>query len=114
MTVERYYGSVGDIQVFGVASVVANTSVPLDQEAAVQSVDFAATVVQVTLPDGSTSGTLSVPILDNQESEPLKVFQFTLTSVAGGIHSHETFMLTLCAYNCQIVCIILESLNHQD
>ena len=75
----------GDIQVFGMATVTANTSVPVDQEAAVEGVDFSTTTVQVTIPDGSTSGMLSVPIFDNQHSEPLKVFQFTLTSVAGGI-----------------------------
>lgn len=69
---------------FGIASVVANSSVPADQEAAVQGFDFSDTLVQVTIPDGSTSGILSVPVIDNQESGPLKVFQFTLTSVAGG------------------------------
>ena len=74
----------GDIQVFGMATVAANATVPPNQEAAVESTDFSATLVQVTIPDGSTSGALSVPVVDNQESGPLKVFQFTLTSVAGG------------------------------
>ena len=84
MTVQRYYGSMGDVQVFGIASMVANSSVPTDQEAAVQGTDFPVTLVQVTIPDGSTSGTLSVPVIDNQESGPLKVFQFKLSSVTGG------------------------------
>ena len=84
MTVQRYYGSMGDIQVFGMASMAANSSISTDQEAALQGTDFPATLVQVTIPDGSTSGTLSVPVIDNQESGPLKVFQFTLSSVAGG------------------------------
>ena len=89
MTVQRYYGSMGDIQVFGMATVVANTSVSVDQEAAMESVDFTASLVQVTIPDGSTSGTLSVPVIDNQESGPLKVFQFILTSVAGSKYTQS-------------------------
>lgn len=74
----------GNIQVFGMATVAANSTIPPNQEAAEESVDFAATLVQVTIPDGSTSGVLSVPVFDNQESGPLKLFQFNLTSVAGG------------------------------
>lgn len=74
----------GDIQVFGVATMIDNSSVPVDQEAALPSIDFSATLVQVSMPDGATSGVLSVPIIDNQVSGPLKVFNFTLTSVAGG------------------------------
>ena len=66
------------------AAVAPNSSVPDNQEAALESTDFAAILVTVTIPDGSTSGVLSVPVFDNQESGPLKVFQFTLTSVAGG------------------------------
>ena len=69
---------------FGMASMAANSSIPTDQEAALQGTDFPATRVQVTIPDGSTSGTLSVPVIDNQESGPLKVFWFMLSSVAGG------------------------------
>ena len=61
-----------------------NSSVPANQEAAVQNVDFTASIVQTTIPDGSTSGVISVPVLDNQVSGPLKVFQFTLTSVTAG------------------------------
>ena len=85
VNVQRYYGSMGDIQVFGVASVAPNTTVPSDQVAAVESIDFAATLVQVTIPDGSTSGVLSVPVFDNLESGPLKILRFTLTSVTGGM-----------------------------
>lgn len=69
---------------FGIATVAANSSVPDSQEAAVPGTDFTASLVQTTIPDGSTSAVLSVPITDNQESSPLKVFQFSLTSVAGG------------------------------
>ena len=71
---------------FGMATVAPNSNVPANQEAAVQGTDFTNTLVQVTIPDGSTSGVLSVPVIDNLESGPLKVFQFTLTSVAGGRH----------------------------
>ena len=100
MTVERYYGSMGDIQVSGIATAIANASVPSDQEAALPSIDFVGTVVQVTIPDGSTSGIISVPVFDNQESEPLKVFQFTLTSVTGGKSSwpFSHFLLTVSSY----------------
>lgn len=86
----------GDIQVFGVATMIDNSSVPVDQEAALPNTDFSATLVQVSIPDGDTSGVLSVPIIDNQVSGPLKVFNFTLTSVAGGrfqlklIHSYHS------------------------
>lgn len=69
---------------FGVATMIDNSSVPADQEAALEGTDFTTTIVQVSIPDGSTSGSLSVPIIDNQVSGPLKVFNFTLTSVAGG------------------------------
>ena len=82
----------GDIQVFGVASVAPNTTVPSDQLAAVESVDFAATLVQVTIPDGSTSGVLSVPVFDNLESGPLKIFQFTLASVTGGMCGRDSYV----------------------
>ena len=80
---------------FGLATVAANATLPANREPAVESVDFASTQVQVTIPDGSTSGTLSVPVFDNQESGPLKVFQFTLTSVAGGVHTYSTHLITL-------------------
>lgn len=69
---------------FGVATMIDNSSVPVDQEAALLGTDFSATLVQVSIPDGSTSGVLFVPIIDNQVSGPLKVFNFTLTTVAGG------------------------------
>lgn len=74
----------GDIQVYGMAMIAPNSSVPANQEAAVEGTDFTAALVQVTIPDGSTSGVIPVSVTDNQESGPLKVFQFVLTSVTGG------------------------------
>ena len=95
MTVERYYGSMGDIQVSGISAVVDNSSIPANQEAALQNIDFTASLVQVTIPDGSTSGTLSVPVIDNQESSPLKVFSFTLVSVTGGEFYRDTYSVCI-------------------
>lgn len=79
----------GDIQVYGMAMVAPNSSVPVNQEAAVAGTDFTAMLVQVTIPDGSTSGVIPVPVVDNEESGPLKVFQFVLTSVTGGKSVHQ-------------------------
>ena len=79
----RRYGSNGDITVTGMAMVAPSNSLPTNQEAAAEGTDFPVVSVSTTIPDGSTTGELKVPLMDNNLAGPVKVFQFTLTPFSG-------------------------------
>ena len=71
----------GEIQITGMATVVPSNSTPPNQEAAEEDSDFTTAPVSTIIPAGATTGVITLPLLDNEESSPLKVFEFTLVDV---------------------------------
>ena len=61
--------------------VAPGNSIPANQEAATVGTDFAIIPVSTILEEGSTVGTIGVPLPDNEDTSPLKVFRFMLTAV---------------------------------
>ena len=80
VTVWRRFGSFGEIKVTGQSSTVSSESVPSNQEAATVD-NFRTTDISAIIPSGVSIGEISVGLQDNDESSPLKIFQFVLTSV---------------------------------
>ena len=79
ITVRRQFGSRGNIMVTGVASAV--TQVGTNQSPAQAVIDFPATPVTAMISDGMTTGTISIPLGNDNNIGSPKVFQFNLTSV---------------------------------
>ena len=77
----RRFGSLGDIQVTGVAMVAPSNSLSGNEEAAVPNVDFSTIPVSVTMAAGTTSAYLNVSLVDNSETSSLKLFSFALTGI---------------------------------
>ena len=61
--------------------VAPSNSIPANQEAATVGTDFTVTPVSAILEEGSTVGTIEVPLPDNEDTGALKVFRFMLTAV---------------------------------
>ena len=84
VVVWRRFGSRGDIEVSGVASMLNGSQQLLPQgerEAALEGIDFPFSPVSTSIPDGETVGILEVPLYDNAAMEPLKAFRFSLSAV---------------------------------
>ena len=65
--------------VTGIASAV--TQVGTNQSPAQAVIDFPTTSLTVVIADGMTTGTITIPLGDNNVIGSPKVFQFNLTSV---------------------------------
>ena len=77
----RLYGSVGDIEVLGVAKAPSPGNVPVNETAAEPIIDYPLTTLTVTLNSGVTSGDILIVLPYNTGINPLKVFEFSLTGV---------------------------------
>lgn len=71
----------GSVLVTGVATVVSASSLPPQVVPATPTLDFSPIPVSLTFEEGVTTGLLNISLPDNSLTSPLKVFQFSLTSV---------------------------------
>ena len=77
----RQYGSAGAIRVMGMASSVDESSVPPLSIAAVAGTDFSTSPITVDMLEGETEVNISVPLLNNNQQDSIRLLNFTLTGV---------------------------------